>query len=126
VVGEGWAESLGVLIFGTVINLDPSLLVYFAVFLEVGERGGMVDAGGGLRLPFIFVRGLRGVDCGRGHESRWWEIAAAPGALRGLDDSKVSRVPRGCEAMSSVSTREMRGRGQRVDQGGRAEAAKTG
>jgi hypothetical protein len=59
-VGEGWAESMGVFIFGTVMNLDPSLFVYFAVFFEVGEGGtGPDGGGGGLRFPFIFVRALQ-------------------------------------------------------------------
>lgn len=40
---------------GTVMNLDPSLFVYFAVLLEFGERGEVADAGagGGFRLPFM-------------------------------------------------------------------------
>ena len=41
---------MGVLAFGTVMNLDPSLFVYFAVLLAVGERGAElfdVDAAGG-------------------------------------------------------------------------------
>jgi hypothetical protein len=61
VVGEGWAESTGVLIFGTVMNLEPSLFVYFAVPFEVGESGMVPDAsgGGGLRFPFMFVCVLR-------------------------------------------------------------------
>lgn len=65
-VGEGRVESLGVLGFGTVMNLEPSLFVYFAVPLEAGEEEAVLDAGGGgggLRFPFIFGRGLRRADC---------------------------------------------------------------
>ena len=43
IVEDGWAESAGVDPLGTVMNLDPSLFVYFAVALEVGDCG----AGGG-------------------------------------------------------------------------------
>jgi hypothetical protein len=39
--GDGWEEVTGELFpFGTVINLEPSLLVYLDVALVVGERGG--------------------------------------------------------------------------------------
>jgi hypothetical protein len=46
-VGEGCEEPTGVLPFGTVMNLDPSLFVYFAVAFEFGEEGAGFDTAAG-------------------------------------------------------------------------------
>jgi len=57
VVGDAWEDSAGVLAFGTVMNLDPSLFVYLAVLFEVGERGAefAAPAGGWRWPPFMAV-----------------------------------------------------------------------
>ena len=54
-VGEGWEESTELFALGTVMNLDPSLLVYLAVPFEVGDWGVELAGGAGAWrwLPFM-------------------------------------------------------------------------
>jgi hypothetical protein len=54
VVGDGCAESEADMLSGNVINLEPSLFLYFAP-LAVGDSGGGSEGAGWFRDPLDFI-----------------------------------------------------------------------